>query len=176
MKALRITFVLAFLLVTICSVFVHPFGNVKTESSQKAALQGAHIETPVLNTLERSCRNCHSEQTVWPWYSYVAPVSWMVEKDVHDARARFNMSRWDEYSLEDRTRILAEISVMVRNHEMPLPRYTFLHPDAKLTADDIASLDQWGHAERKRVRAEAEHRDQGILGEAKTEQKDVSRP
>lgn len=178
MRRLQILLLIGIVLLTICSVFVHPFGKIKTESSPKLPLQGAHIETPVLNTLERSCWNCHSEQTSWPWYSYVAPVSWMVEKDVRDARSHFNMSRWDEYSYEDQTRILAEISVMVKNHEMPLPRYLFLHPDAKLSTEDVLLLDQWGHAERKRVKAEAERQSQGVLGEANTGAKDkeVSRP
>lgn len=165
------------LLIAICSLFVHPFGNLRTmRSPEKPLLHGAHIEMPVFNTLQRSCRNCHSDQTIWPWYSYVAPVSWLVEKDVRDAREHFNMSQWESYSLEDQSRILAEISVMVRNHEMPLSRYTFLHPDAKLSAEDIQTIDRWGHAERKRVKLEADHQGQGVLGEARTGQKDTIQP
>jgi heme-binding protein len=78
----------------------------------------------------------------------------MIEKDVRDGREHFNMSRWDEYAPEKRMEILSEISVMVRNKQMPLPRYTLLHPDAKLSDADISLMDHWSHAERRRLRTE----------------------
>ena len=79
----------------------------------------------------------------------------MVEKDVRDGRDHFNMSHWNEKSAEKRMEILSEISVMVRNKQMPLPRYTLLHPDAKLSEADISLMDRWSHVERRRLRAEA---------------------
>jgi hypothetical protein len=79
----------------------------------------------------------------------------MVEKDVRDGRDHFNMSRWDEYPAEKRIEILSEISVMVRNKQMPLPRYTLLHAEAKLSDADVSLIDKWSHAERKRLKAEA---------------------
>lgn len=137
------------------SFFIHPFGSVKAASSSKPLLSGAQIEAPVLNIMQRSCLSCHSEQTAWPWYSYVPPASWLVEKDVRDGRDHFNMSRWDDYPAEKRIDILSRISVMVRNHEMPLPRYVWLHSEAKLSDADVGLIDHWSHAERKRLRAEA---------------------
>ena len=142
-------------IVAIPSFFIHPFGTVKAANSPKPLFSGAQIETPVLNIMQRSCVSCHSEQTAWPWYSYVPPASWMVEKDVRDGRSLFNMSRWDEYSAEKHMEILSEISVMVRNKQMPLPRYTWLHSEAKLSDADISSIDHWSHSERRRLRAEA---------------------
>jgi hypothetical protein len=79
----------------------------------------------------------------------------MLEKDVHDGRDHFNMSHWDENSTEKRMEMLSKISVMLRNKQMPLPRYTWLHPEAKLSDADIRLLDGWSHAERRRLRAEA---------------------
>lgn len=139
----------------IISFFIHPFGTVKAANSPKPLFSGAQIEPPVLQIVQRSCQNCHSEQTVWPWYSYVPPTSWLVEKDVHDARNHFDMSLWDEYPTQKRLEILGEISFMVRNREMPLPRYLWIHSDAKLSDADISVLDQWSHTERKRLRAAA---------------------
>ena len=135
--------------------FIHPFGRVKAANSSKPLLSGTQIETPVINIVQRSCASCHSEQTVWPWYSYVPPASWMVEKDVRDGRDHFNMSHWDENSTDKRMEILSKISVMLRNKQMPLPRYTWLHPEAKLSDADIRLVDGWSHAERRRLRAEA---------------------
>jgi len=140
--------------VAIPSIIIHPFGAVKAANSPNPLFSGAQIETPVLTILRRSCANCHSEQTAWPWYSYVPPASWMVEKDVRDGRDHFNMSHWDKYSAEKRIEIISEISVMVRNKQMPLARYTWVHSDAKLSDVDIRLIDRWSHAERRRLRAE----------------------
>jgi len=136
------------------SFFIHPFGNVKAAKSAKPLFSGAQIDPSVLNIVHRSCANCHSEQTAWPWYSYVPPASWMVEKDVRDGRGQFNMSNWDGYSADKRMEIMSEISVMVRNKQMPLPRYLWLHSDAKLSEADVSLIDRWSHAERRRLRAE----------------------
>jgi hypothetical protein len=135
--------------------FIHPFGTVKAANSPRPLFVSAQFEAPIANVMQRACANCHSEQTAWPWYSYVPPASWMVEKDVRDGRDHFNMSRWDDYSGEKRIEILSEISVMVRNKQMPLPRYTLLHAEAKLNDADVSLIDKWSHAERKRLKAEA---------------------
>jgi hypothetical protein len=135
--------------------FIHPFGTVKAANSPRPLFAGAQFEAPIANVMQRSCVSCHSEQTAWPWYSYIPPASWMVEKDVRDGRDHFNMSRWDDYSGEKRIEILSEISVMVRNKQMPLPRYTLLHAEAKLNDADVSLIDKWSHAERKRLKAEA---------------------
>lgn len=155
---------LAFVVVTIVASFIHPFGRVKAADSPRPLFSGAQVETPLFNIVQRSCASCHSEQTNWPWYSYVAPASWMVEKDVHDGRDHLNMSHWDEYSVEKRIEILAQISVMVRNKQMPLPRYTWLHSEAKLSDSDISSIDRWSHAERKRLRADAVPQEGSVEG------------
>jgi len=147
-------FFMVITVVALFSFFIHPFGRVKRANSTRPLFSGAQIEAPMLNIVQRSCQSCHSEQTAWPWYSYVPPASWMVEKDVRDGRTHLNMSHWDEYSAEKRIEILTEISVMVRNKQMPLPRYLWLHSDAKLSDADISLLDRWSHAERKRLRAE----------------------
>lgn len=136
------------------ALFIHPFGNVKATNPAKPLFSGAQIDPPVLAIMRRSCASCHSEQTAWPWYSYLPPASWMVEKDVRDGRDHFNMSHWDEYSADKRMEIMSEISVMVRNKQMPLPRYLWLHSDAKLGETDIRLMDRWSHAERRRLRAE----------------------
>lgn len=139
-------------IVALAAFFIHPFGRVKAADSPEPLFSGAQIEAPVLNVMQRSCQSCHSKQTAWPWYSYIPPASWMVEKDVHDGRAQFNMSHWNDYSQEKQIEILGAISAMVRNKQMPLPRYTLLHSEAKLSDADIALIDHWSHAERRRLK------------------------
>jgi hypothetical protein len=135
----------------VACALVHPFGQVKNQTSSAPLLAGAETPDAVTAIVERSCRNCHSEQTQWPWYSYVAPLSWIVEKDVHDARLHMNLSRWQDYAPGKQVEILARLGAEVRNHQMPLPRYLSLHPEAKLSEQDIQQLYDWTRKERRRL-------------------------
>ena len=67
-----------------------------------------------------------------------------------------NMSRWQAYTVDERMEMLAKLGVEVRNHQMPLPQYLRLHPDAKLTNEDVQQLYQWAHAERRRLKTLAD--------------------
>ena len=139
-------------LVVLCS-FVHPFGNVKAVRSDAALLQGAEVPPAVMSTVQRSCIDCHSEQTKWPWYSHVAPMSWLVESDVSEGRKNWNMSHWSEITPDERQDKLGGVASMVRNRKMPLPQYLFIHRNAKLSDADVDLLYQWARTERKRVKA-----------------------
>jgi hypothetical protein len=136
----------------IFSVLVHPFGPVKAQMSDKPLLLDASFDSQVVRILERSCQNCHSEKTVWPWYSYVSPMSWMIESDVQRGRSHMNLSRWNGYSSGKQQEILSEMSSLIRNRVMPLPRYLLLHPEAKLSDAEVAYLYQWARRERERLK------------------------
>jgi len=132
--------------------FIHPFGAMKDQVSVNPLFDGATIDAAIGGIFEKSCQNCHSERTEWPWYSYTAPMSWMLESDVRQARSRMNLSRWREYSPEEQQQLLAKISVMIRSRAMPLPRYVLLHPGARLSDDEIAQIAQWTKTERRRLK------------------------
>jgi hypothetical protein len=88
----------------------------------------------------RACRDCHSNQTAWPWYSHIAPVSWLIASDVKEGRAKLNFSQWNIYGPE-MTRIkLGQICEEVRKAEMPPAYYVPMHPEAKLTAADVSAM------------------------------------
>lgn len=82
----------------------------------------------------RACFDCHSNDTVWPWYSNVAPMSWMVQLDVHEGREHLNYSEWDRPQEGD------ESAETVREDSMPPGYYTLIHPDARLTDAELAEL------------------------------------
>lgn len=90
--------------------------------------------------VKRSCGDCHTNETVWPWYSKVAPMSWLVARDVKNGRAVLNFSRWDIYSPEMSQLRLTAACEEVRKGDMPLRTYTPLHPEAKLTPQDVETL------------------------------------
>ena len=97
----------------------------------------------VLATLHRACYNCHSHESIWPWYSYVAPVSWLVAWDVHEGRRHLDFSTWSDYAPKDRLKKLAGISTLVQERDMPPWYYMPLHKEARLSPDDIALLSEW---------------------------------
>ncbi len=93
--------------------------------------------------LKRSCYDCHSHEARWPWYAYVAPVSWLVAYDVSEAREHMNFSTWDIYDEEEQSEKLEEAWEEVEEGEMPLWYYLALHPDARLTESDERMLRAW---------------------------------
>ncbi len=114
-------------------------------------LAGANIDPAVLAILQRSCGDCHSEATRYPWYSYVAPVSWLVESDVSGGRKHLNFSRWSEYPLTRKERCLSEIANQVKDRDMPLTQYLWIHRNAKLSDSDVDAVFQWTQVERARL-------------------------
>ncbi len=103
------------------------------------------IEAPekVMAILKRSCFDCHSNETKWPWYSYVAPVSWLVGNDVNDGRKHMNFSEWDTYNERRRNHKIKECGEEVEEGEMPLWFYIPLHPEAEMLPEDIQTIVAW---------------------------------
>jgi len=93
--------------------------------------------------LQRSCYDCHSNQTKYPWYSYVAPVSWLIAKDTRHGREELNFSDWNALSKRKKIKALNDMSEEVEEKKMPLDIYTLVHKDAKLSDDEIILLLNW---------------------------------
>jgi hypothetical protein len=93
--------------------------------------------------LRRACYDCHSHETVWPWYSRVAPVSWLVARDVRKGRDELNFSTWDKYSTKEQVKKLKESWEEVEEGKMPLWFYLPVHRDAVLSSEDREILHRW---------------------------------
>lgn len=100
----------------------------------------------VRQILRRACYDCHSNETVWPGYAYVAPFSWLIASDVNRGRNHVNFSTWNRYSPADRAEHLADVWDEVSQGEMPLAIYLPLHPEARLSDADKAALEAWSQA------------------------------
>lgn len=96
-----------------------------------------------MTVLRRACFDCHSNETVWPWYSRVAPVSFLVASDVSEGRAELNFSTWDRYDEATRAKLLRKSWKETAKGEMPLWIYRVNHPEARLTAADLQILQGW---------------------------------
>jgi hypothetical protein len=115
----------------------------------------AHVTPEVAGLLRTACTDCHSNETRWPWYSRVAPVSWFVTDHVNHGRQHLNFSDWlqsaghgENATPDDR---LHEICEEVSKGGMPLKSYTFLHRNAELSAADIRRICEWTEGERRRL-------------------------
>lgn len=93
--------------------------------------------------LRRACYDCHSTETRWPLWAYVAPMSWQVVADVDRARERLNFSDWTTYARDRRVALRALSGPLTATHRMPLWYYVTLHPDARLSDGDLALLQAW---------------------------------
>lgn len=121
-------------------------------SEPRLALQ-AHAQVPTeINALfDRACRDCHSNQTNWPWYSRVAPVAWLVSDDVRAGRQQLNFSEWGQYNARQAAQRLEEICAVVEAGSMPPKAYLVTHPTAKLTEAEVKALCAWTSQEQTRL-------------------------
>ena len=97
----------------------------------------------ISSILRTSCYDCHSNETSWPLYSYIAPVSFLLAGDVKEGRKHLNFSEWDKYSSDKQIKLLEEMIEEVEKENMPLTIYTFTHPNSKLDSNRIKLLKQW---------------------------------
>ncbi len=114
------------------------------EKSNPPVDRAKEIKAPkeVMEVFKRSCYDCHSNETKWPWYADVAPMKWVVRRDVIEGRKALNFSIWQEYSSEQKKELKKQIyrSVVIA---MPLPQYLWLHPEAKLTKSQKDLIRNW---------------------------------
>jgi Haem-binding domain len=109
----------------------------------------AHVAVPeeVHSTLMRACGDCHSNQTVWPWYSHWAPMSWMITDDVNQGRRHMNFQDWDaQPSPKQATDHLIDICKEARDKGMPPFTYRITHKNSRLTLQELGSLCSWSQS------------------------------
>jgi hypothetical protein len=128
--------------------FVGPAKTNPVEDPSLALESKVQIDSRVATILNRSCADCHSNRTRWPWYSNVAPVSWFVIGHVNEGRRDLNFSEWGTYDKRKQISRLNQICDLTKAGIMPLSSYTPLHPGSKLTADDVKTVCDWTNSQR----------------------------
>ncbi|MCM3904212.1 MAG: heme-binding domain-containing protein [Pyrinomonadaceae bacterium] len=131
--------------------FVRPARTNPAVDQSQTIHARQQVNPQVAAILDRSCQDCHSNTTRWPWYSNVAPVSWFVIDHVNHARSHMNLSEWGSLDNRKASKKLEEICEEVQDGEMPLESYTYIHWSAKLSLDDVKTLCEWTTAERARI-------------------------
>lgn len=135
--------IICLFVVFIALQFIRPdFTNppvVASETLQAATTVPGNVQ----EILNRSCSDCHSNETVYPWYSKIQPGAWLLDHHIKEGRNELNFSVWNTYETRKKNRKLNEICEQVERHEMPLPSYLWIHTNAGLSDEDIKTLCDW---------------------------------
>jgi hypothetical protein len=147
----RIFAILAILF--LAAQFIRPDLTNPAADSALSIHATAQVPPEVGVILKRSCFDCHSNETVWPWYSHITPVNWwMLKSHIEHGREHYNFSEWGKMEVKDRDHMLEEICEEVEAGAMPLPSYLLAHSDARLSDQQKRTICDWTKAERARLR------------------------
>jgi len=152
----RVRKVLKWLLILIVALFVgvqfvRPARtNPAVDQTQTIHAQ-LQITPQVAAILDRSCQDCHSNSTRWPWYSNVVPASWFLVDHVDKGREHLNFSEWGKLEKREVDKKLEEMCEEVTDRVMPIDTYTWIHRSARLSDAEIKTLCDWTEAERRRL-------------------------
>jgi hypothetical protein len=142
-RTLKRTLLVALAIVTLAQLVGPARTNPATNPTRRLT-NYVKIPADVDAILTRSCNNCHSNETRWPWYAYVAPMSWSVIGHVRNGRDHLNFSAWPS-SPEEGIDLLDSVCQEVKRKRMPLASYTWMHWDAALSDADRKVLCRWAN-------------------------------
>lgn len=154
MKKIIKILIIVFASLLILIQFYRPERFTTAEVSDNHITKKLNVPPDVENILKRSCFDCHSNHTTWPWYSNVAPMSWLVIDDVKSGREKMNFSEWGKLSSSKQSIRLESICEEITEGEMPLKQYLLIHRDAELSQADKDLLCNWANNELKKYENE----------------------
>ena len=135
-------------------VVIQFFGIDKTNPP---VVQGETLESAVSvspdasQIMVRSCNDCHTNTTIYPWYTYVQPVGWFMKNHIDDGRRKLNFSVFNTYPAKKKAKKLDEICEQVESKEMPLPSYLWIHRSAVLSESEAKALCDWAKQEKDKI-------------------------
>jgi len=126
--------------------FVHPFGDPRAEPAKglSTLLHNSNLPESAKQVLVAKCADCHSSETRWPAYARIAPGSWLIERDIIEARKHMNLSHWEQLPRDQQDVLMAKIVQEARSGDMPPLQYLALHWDARLSKSDLEALSALG--------------------------------
>jgi hypothetical protein len=131
--------------------FIRPSRVNPAEVAGRGIERHVRMTPEVESVLRRSCMDCHSNRTEWPWYSHVAPASWLVVNHVNDGRRHLNFSEWARFERDESQMMLGHMCKEAQGGSMPMPSYTLVHRDTKLSERDVRTLCDWAELESGRL-------------------------
>ena len=137
------------LLLVVVAQFIRPARNQGMVAGPNFLGAKQPVPANVAKVLQRACYDCHSNSTTYPWYADVQPVGWWLAWHVNDGRRHFNFSEFAAYPDKRAAHKLEEVVKEVKEGGMPLPSYTWMHPEARLSDDDKKLLMDWAQDLRR---------------------------
>jgi hypothetical protein len=147
LKIIAILLAIAFIAIQ----FKRPAFTNPPENPAETIESSINVPKDVEMILSRSCADCHSNRTNYPWYSKIAPASWLLADHIDEGRKELNISVWNTYETRKKIRKLDSICEEVQDGEMPLPSYLWIHWDAAMKPGDAATLCNWANGEKERL-------------------------
>jgi len=126
-----------------CILVLAAIQLIPVHRTNPPVLSEVDAPAPVMAILRRACYDCHSNETRWPWYSHVAPMSWLVVSHVNEGRGDLNFSEWPLLDFESQSLSFVDIRRQITERKMPLRSYKWMHRDARLTQEDRDAILQW---------------------------------
>ena len=143
MKKTLIIIIAALFFVFIVIQFFPPKMNDNLVNPQNDIVFKLEIPTAVKKKIVDACYDCHSNKTVYPFYNRIAPVSWLLARDIRNAKEHMNFSEWANYDKKTQIKLLSKICDELKAGEMPLKMYVFMHSKAVFNPKEINDVCQW---------------------------------
>lgn len=133
--------------------FIHPARNQSNDNTNSITTRYA-VPEPVMAVLKTSCFDCHSNNTVYPWYANIQPVAWLLADHINDGKRHLNFSEFTKRKIAVQNHKLEEVIEEVKEGEMPLYSYTWIHKDAILTQAQKDLLISWAQTTMDGIKAQ----------------------
>ena len=142
---------LGLLVVFIAIQFIRPEKNLSAAPTSNELF--AHYQAPdsLKQLIKSACYDCHSNNTVYPWYSEVQPIAWWLNDHIQEGKRKFNFSEFASYTPKKADHKMEELIEMVKEHEMPLKSYSLIHADSRLTDAQRMEMSEWADGIRKEI-------------------------
>lgn len=144
-------FWLLLVIVLVIIQFIHPKKNLSATPSPNAIARAYAVPENVQHILSVSCNDCHSNNTVYPWYSKIQPVDWWLNHHVNEGKEELNFDEFAQYSPRRQYRKMEELIKEIKGDGMPLDSYTWIHKDALLDMNQKATLTSWAEGIRRQL-------------------------
>lgn len=149
-KILKIIVVVLFV-AFVAVQFYRPDRNTPPIVEAETLEAATQIPENIEQILTRSCSDCHTNKTKYPWYSQIAPASIFLANHISEGRRSLNLSIWNTYETNRKRRKLDQVCEQITDGEMPLPSYLWIHRSAKLSDEDVKTLCDWADEEKARL-------------------------
>lgn len=144
--------VYALLVLLIVIQFFRPTRNIATTPQVKSIDKAYTIPQNINGILQKACYDCHSNTTVYPWYTNIQPIAWWMDDHIKEGKSKLNFSEFLSYSLKKQDHKLEEVTEELES-EMPLKSYKLAHSEARLTAEEKKEITDWANNLRKEIQS-----------------------